>query len=74
LIAITISSKAALPALSPIPLIVHSICLTPADNPAKAFATAKPKSLWQCADIIALSMFGTLFFICVIVRSNSSGI
>ena len=47
LIAITISSRAALPALSPIPLIVHSICLAPATTPAKEFATAKPKSLWQ---------------------------
>ena len=44
--AITTSSKAALPALSPIPLIVHSTCLAPAATPAKAFATANPKSLW----------------------------
>ena len=36
----TISSKAALPALSPIPLIVHSICLAPAITPAKELATA----------------------------------
>ena len=63
LIAITISSSAAFPALSPIPFIVHSICLTPADNPASALATANPKSLWQWAEIIALSIFGTLFFI-----------
>ena len=74
LIAITISSKAAFPALSPIPLIVHSICLTPADKPAKAFATANPRSLWQWAEIIALSIFGTLFLICVMVLANSSGI
>ena len=46
LMAITTSSKAALPALSPIPLIVHSTCLAPAATPAKAFATANPKSLW----------------------------
>ena len=45
LIAITTSYKAALPALSPIPLIVHSICLTPSETPANAFATAKPRSL-----------------------------
>ena len=44
-IAITISSSAALPALSPMPLIVHSTCLAPADTPAKEFATANPKSL-----------------------------
>jgi 2-isopropylmalate synthase len=42
---LTISSKAALPALSPIPLIVHSTCLAPAVTPAKEFATVKPKSL-----------------------------
>ena len=45
LIAITTSSKAALPALSPKPFIVHSICLAPACTPAKEFATARPKSL-----------------------------
>ena len=56
------------------PLIVHSICLTPAERPANALATAKPKSLWQWADIIALSILGTLFLICVIVLANSSGI
>ena len=44
-IAITISSSAALPARSPIPLIVHSTCLAPAITPAKEFATANPRSL-----------------------------
>ena len=43
--AMTISSSAAFPALSPIPLMVHSTCLAPAEIPAKAFATPKPKSL-----------------------------
>jgi hypothetical protein len=43
--AITTSSRAALPALSPIPLIVHSICLAPFTIPAIEFAVAKPKSL-----------------------------
>ena len=33
----TISSSAAFPALSPIPFIVHSTCLAPAEIPAKAF-------------------------------------
>ena len=41
----TTSSNAALPALSPNPLIVHSICLAPAATPANEFATATPKSL-----------------------------
>ena len=44
--AITISSKAVLPALSPKPLIVHSTCRAPPIiTPANEFATAIPKSL-----------------------------
>ena len=43
--AITISSRDALPALSPKPLIVHSICRAPFSKPAIEFATARPKSL-----------------------------
>ena len=73
LIAITTSSRAALPALSPIPFIVHSICLAPACIPAKEFATAKPKSLWQWVDKIAWSMFGTLFKSVFIIFVNSEG-
>ena len=72
-IAITISSREALPALSPIPLIVHSTCLAPAETPANEFATAKPKSLWQCTDKIALSIFGTLLRSISIVFLNSEG-
>ena len=71
--AITTSSRAALPALSPIPLIVHSICLAPAITPAKELATAKPRSLWQCVDNIALSMLGTLFIKVSIIFLNSDG-
>ena len=63
LIAITISSIEAFPALSPIPFIVHSTCLAPASNADKELATANPKSLWQCTEIIALSILETLFFI-----------
>ena len=37
----------AFPALSPIPFIVHSICLAPFSSEAIEFATANPKSLWQ---------------------------
>ena len=47
--ATTTSSSAALPARSPMPLIVHSICRTPARIAASEFATAIPKSSWQCA-------------------------
>src|SRR5437879_4600588 len=47
--ATTTSSRDAFPARSPIPLIVHSICRTPARTAASEFATASPKSSWQCA-------------------------
>src|SRR5258707_10152255 len=47
--ATTTSSREAFPARSPIPLIVHSICRTPARIAASEFATAIPKSSWQCA-------------------------
>ena len=47
---ITISSSAALPARSPIPLIAHSTWRAPACRPAKELATASPRSLWQCTD------------------------
>ena len=73
LIAITISSSAAFPALSPIPFIVHSTCLAPDWTPANEFATAKPKSLWQWVDRIALSIFGTLFIRVSIIFVNSDG-
>ena len=46
-IAITTSSSAVLPARSPRPLIVHSICRAPASTAASAFAVAMPRSLWQ---------------------------
>ena len=63
-----------MPALSPIPLIVHSICRAPAWIPANELATAKPKSLWQWVDRIALSIFGTLFNNVWIIFVNSDGI
>ena len=59
LIAITTSSSAALPARSPMPLTVHSICRAPPAKPASEFATAMPRSLWQCTENTALSEFGT---------------
>ena len=58
-IAITTSSSAALPARSPMPLMVHSICRAPAITPDSEFATAMPRSLWQCVENTALSEFGT---------------
>ena len=74
LIAITISSSAALPALSPIPFIVHSTCLAPAATPAKEFATANLNHYDNELDKIALSIFGTLFFNVYIIFVNSDGI
>ena len=59
LIAMTTSSSAALPARSPMPLMVHSICRAPPATPASELATARPRSLWQCTEKIALSAFGT---------------
>ena len=57
--AITISSSDVLPARSPRPLIVHSTCRAPPIcTPASEFATAMPRSLWQCTEKIALSEFG----------------
>ncbi len=49
---ITTSSNEAFPALSPIPFIVTSACFAPEAIPANVFATANPKSLWQCVEII----------------------
>ena len=50
----TISSSDALPARSPSPLIVHSTCSAPAWIPASEFATASPRSLWQCTESVTL--------------------
>ena len=46
--AMTTSSSAALPARSPMPLIVPSTCRAPARTAASELATARPRSLWQC--------------------------
>src|SRR6201989_300112 len=46
-IAITISSSAALPARSPMPLMVHSTWRAPASTPDSEVATARHRSLWQ---------------------------
>ncbi len=58
-IAITTSSSEALPARSPMPLTVHSICRAPARTAASEFATAMPRSSWQWAENRALSELGT---------------
>ena len=45
----TTSSSAAFPALSPIPFIVPWKRLAPPSIADNVLATARPKSLWQCA-------------------------
>ena len=57
--AMTISSSAAFPARSPMPFTVHSTCRAPFSIAAREFATASPRSLWQCALRTARSMFLT---------------
>ena len=56
--AITISSSAAFPARSPMPFTVHSTCPTPASTAASEFATARPRSSWQCAESSDVSSSG----------------
>ena len=58
-IAITTSSIAVLPARSPRPLIVHSICRAPASTAASALAVAMPRSLWQWVAMVIASIPGT---------------
>ena len=72
--AITNSSREAFPALSPIPLMVHSSCLAPFFTASRKLATAKPKSLWPWTEITASSIFGTFLFISAISLPNSLGV
>ena len=72
-IAITTSSSAALPARSPMPLMVHSIWRVPARTPASEFATAMPRSSWQCTEKRALSEFGTRSRTILMSAKYSSG-
>ena len=59
--AITNSSSEALPARSPMPLIVHSTWRAPAWTAAMEFATASPRSLWQWTEMTAPGMSRTSF-------------
>ena len=72
--AMTISSKLALPARSPKPLIVHSTWRAPPITAANELATAMPKSLWQCVDQTTLSEFLTRAINCCIRSPQSAGI
>ena len=53
--AITTSSREALPARSPRPLIVTSTWRAPACTAARVLAVARPRSLWQWTLIVAWS-------------------
>mmetsp|Transcript_25885 Transcript_25885/g.67119 ORF Transcript_25885/g.67119 Transcript_25885/m.67119 type:complete len:280 (+) Transcript_25885:658-1497(+) len=55
--AMTTSSRAALPARSPIPLIVHSIWRAPCAAPAIELAVLSPRSFWQCVENTTRSAF-----------------
>ena len=54
---VAISASAGSPHLSPIPFIVVSMHWAPDSDATKAFAVAKPKSLWQWIWIGILSSF-----------------
>ena len=59
-----ISSRAALPARSPRPFMVACASCAPAPRAAMVFATARPKSLWQCTPI------GTLMLLISLVKKS----
>ena len=71
--AMTTSSMAVLPARSPRPLMVHSICVAPLRTPASDSAVAMPKSLWQCTDTVTSSMPATLSMRYLMRAPKSSG-
>ena len=57
--AITISSRLALPARSPMPFTVHSTWPAPFWIAASELATPRPRSSWQWTESTARPMFGT---------------
>ncbi len=71
--AITASSSDAFPARSPMPLMVHSSCRTPAWMAARELATARPRSLWLCVESTTPSAPGTRSRSIVKMRRMSSG-
>jgi len=72
--AITISSSDALPARSPIPLMVHSTCRAPCMMAVSEFATACPRSLWQWTDSTTRSSPWTFSRIRAMRSPHSRGI
>ena len=71
---ITTSSRAALPARSPMPLIVHSTWRAPCLTAVIEFAVARPRSLWQWTAMIALSTLGTRFMMSSMIEAKISGV
>ena len=55
----TISSSAALPARSPMPLMVHSTCRAPPSMAGQRIGDRQAQIVVACAEKIALSAFGT---------------
>ena len=72
-IAMTTSSSAVLPARSPIPFTGTSTWRAPPRTPARVFAVAIPRSLWQWQLRMAVSIFGTLFMIPCMSKKYSFG-
>jgi hypothetical protein len=67
----TTSSMEAFPARSPRPFTVTSTWRAPAWIPARVFAVASPRSLWQCVDTIARRPQS--FTTCLTTAANSFG-
>ena len=68
---IATSSRLALPARSPMPLMVHSTCLAPLATPARELAVDKPRSFWQCVEMMYWP--GTFALMPAMSAPNSSG-
>ncbi len=70
----TVSSSDALPPRSPMPFIVTCACDAPTSIAASVFATASPRSLWQCTDTRMPPLYAVSApRIASTVRANSSG-
>mmetsp|Transcript_12663 Transcript_12663/g.30560 ORF Transcript_12663/g.30560 Transcript_12663/m.30560 type:complete len:202 (+) Transcript_12663:1229-1834(+) len=65
------SSRLALPARSPMPLMVHSTCRAPLATPARELAVDSPRSFWQCVEITNCP--GTLALMPAMSSPNSVG-
>ena len=67
--AMTTSSSEVLPARSPSELRVTSTCRAPAPTAARELAVARPRSLWQCVDLVRARV-GVLVRVGVRVRDR----